>query len=97
MKIKLKQDQSYISIKGGVFFGFKGDIVDADDAFVNLIAGKYEIAKEKEEKTEKEKPLEKMNKGELVEKAKELGIELSEKEIETMTKANIIDKINEVK
>ena len=98
MKVKLLQDQYYIAAAGGRQCGKKGDIVDIDPLFAKHIREKYEVvkgAKEDEgdngEKTEK--PLDKMNKAELVEKVKALGLDVTDEEIEAMTKAEIIKVI----
>lgn len=51
MKVKLNNPQSYYANKGGIKFGFKGDIVDIDPTFYKLIANNCEIVKDEAEKT----------------------------------------------
>lgn len=94
MKVKLLQDQYYIAVKGAVLCGKKGETVDIDPLFVKHIAGKYEIEAVEEKK--EEKALNKMNKEELIAKAKSCGIELGDKDYETMNKAQLIEIIEEV-
>lgn len=103
MKVKLKQAQHYVTVVGAIKCGKKDEIVDVDPTFLKLINGKYELAKgEVEEDSENgkdekpEKPLDKMNKEELVAKAKSVGIELDDAQFEEMTKAQITEAIKEV-
>lgn len=97
MKVKLKQDQYYLAATGGRFCGKKGDIVDIDPLFAKHIRDKYEViktdAKEEEKTPKEEKPLEKMNKTELIEKVKKLGLDVTDEELDAMTKAEIIKVI----
>lgn len=57
MKVKLKHDQLYISIKGDIKGGKKGEIVEVDDTFLKLIKGRFEevVAEKKEEQPAKPK------------------------------------------
>lgn len=95
MKIKLNADQYYIAVEGGIYFGEKGKVVDIDPLFAKLIRDKFSIVKseEKDENENVEKPLDKMNKAELAAKMKELGIDVTDEEIEAMTKAELIKVI----
>lgn len=98
MKVKLNKDQYYLAATGGRYCGKKGDIVDIDPLFAKHIRENYDIVKsiadEEKEKNEKlEKPLEKMNKAELIEKVKALGLDVTDEETEAMTKAEIIKVI----
>ena len=103
MKVKLLKDQYYLAAAGGRYCGKKGEIVDLDPLFAKHIRENYEVvkgsAKEDEDAGEikNEKPLDKMNKAELTEKAKALGVDLTDEEIEGMTKAEIIKVIVNVK
>ena len=94
MKIKLNADQHYIAADGGIHFGKKGEIVNIDPLFAKLIRDKFSIVKNEEEEEDEddktEKPLDKMNKAELTAKIKELGIDITDEEIEAMTKAELI-------
>lgn len=92
MKIKLNTDQHYIEADGGIHFGKKGEIVNIDPLFAKLIRDKFSIVKneEEDEDDKTEKPLDKMNKAELTAKIKELGIDITDEEIEAMTKAELI-------
>lgn len=100
MKVKLLQDQHYINPIGAQYCGFAGEIVDVDELFLKLIDGKYEEVVEVEDDDNDndkldEKPLDRMNKAELVEKAISVGIEKTEEEFEAMKKADIIKLIEE--
>ena len=92
MKIKLNADQHYIAADGGIHFGKNGEIVNIDPLFAKLIRDKFSIVKnaEEDEDDKTEKPLDKMNKAELTAKIKELGIDITDEEIEAMTKAELI-------
>lgn len=92
-KVILIQDQLYISNKNDIKAGKKNSLVDVDDKFLVLIKGKYKPYKEEEQQQEPiiEKPLEKMNKSELVKEAIKNGIKLSDEEFESLTKAKIIE------
>lgn len=104
MKVKLLNAQHYITVAGAIKCGNKGDVVDVDPKFLKLINGKYELAKgevqedgdDENDKKPVEKPLDKMNKEELVAKAKSVGIELEDAQFEEMTKAQITEAIKEV-
>ena len=96
MRVKLLQDQYYVSETDGNKFGKKDEIVNIDPLFYKLISAKCKPVKNDEQKQDEkseEKPLDKMNKVELVEKAKTIGLELTQEEIEAMTKADIIKLI----
>ena len=99
MKVKLLKDQYYLAAAGGRYCGKKGDIIDIDPLFAKHIRENYEVvkggAKEDEDAgdNKNEKPLEKMNKAELTEKVKALGVDLTDEEVEGMTKAEIIKVI----
>ena len=96
MQVKLLQDQYYVSETDGNKFGKKDEIVNIDPLFYKLISTKCKPVKNDEQKQDEkseEKPLDKMNKVELVEKAKTVGLELTQEEIEAMTKADIIKLI----
>lgn len=93
MKVKLKAEQYYIGVEGGIHFGKKDEVVDIDSLFIKHIKGKYEIVNEV--KQAPEKPLAQMNKKELVEKCATMGIEFSDDDIEGLTKAQLIEIINE--
>lgn len=54
MKIKLNQDQHYITIYGEIKCGLKGEVVEVDDNFAKLIRDKFELVKEKVEEPKKE-------------------------------------------
>lgn len=70
MKVRLNCDQRYINVMGGIYFGKKGEVIDVDVLFARHIQGKYTPVKDEVEKPESdEKPLEKMNKAELIAKA----------------------------
>lgn len=91
MKIKLNADQYYIAADGGIHFGKKGEVVNIDPLFAKLIRDKFSIVKNEEDEGNKsEKSLDKMNKAELTAKIKELGIDVTDEEIEAMTKAELI-------
>ena len=96
MKVKLKQDQYYIGADGGRYFGAKGSTIDICPNFAKLIRDKYEVIKNQESEKENakiDKPLEKMNRQELIAKIKELGIDVTDDEIEAMTKSELIKVI----
>ena len=96
MQVKLKQDNYYLSETEGQKFGKKGEIINIDPLFYKHII--CEIVKgNSEEKKPDEKPLDKMNKAELVEKAKEIGLEYTDDEYEAFNKADIIKLIQEKK
>ena len=95
MKVKLKQDNYYISETGSQKFGHKGQVVNIDPLFHKHITLICEIVADKEEKEPEEKPLNKMNKDELVEKAKEVGLDYSDEDYEKFTKADITKLIQE--
>lgn len=92
MKIKLNADQHYIAADGGIHFGKKGEVVNIDPLFAKLIRDKFSIVKneEEDEGNKPEKLLDKMNKAELTAKIKELGIDITDEEIEAMSKAELI-------
>lgn len=91
MKVKLNTDQHYIAADGGIHFGKKGEVVNIDPLFAKLIRDKFSIVKNEEDEGNKpEKPLDKMNKAELTAKIKELGIDITDEEIEAMSKAELI-------
>ena len=48
MKVKLKQDQRYISVRGFILTGLKDEIVDIDPTFYKHIASKCSIVKDNE-------------------------------------------------
>lgn len=96
MRVKLLQDQHYVSENDGNKFGKKDEIVNIDPLFYKLISNVCKPVKnEEKEKDEKpaEKSLDKMNKQELINKAKEIGLDLTDEQIEAMTKADIIKVI----
>lgn len=98
MQVKLKRDNYYLSETEGQKFGKKGEIINIDPLFYKHIKGICEIAKgNSEEKKLDEKPLDKMNKAELVEKAKDVGLEYTDEEYEAFNKADIIKLIQEKK
>lgn len=82
MKIKLKRNQYYVGVENGCHFGKKGEIVNVDPLFVKLIKGAYEVVAEDKEQVPEKKPLEKMNKEELVAETRRVGIELADEDIE---------------
>lgn len=90
-KVILNQDQSYISVEGTIKFGKKGSTINADDKFLTFIKGKFASASEKVDK-----PIDKMNKVELIELLKTTNTDISEEDLEIMTKAQIIKLIQEV-
>lgn len=95
MQVKLTQDQYYVSETDGNKFGKKGEIVNIDPLFHKLISDVCTPVKIEEEKEEKqdEKPLERMNKAELIAKAEELELGLTAEETDAMNKADIIKLI----
>ena len=98
MQVKLKQDNYYLSETEGQKFGKKGEIINIDPLLYKHIKGICEIVKgNSEEKKPDEKPLGKMNKVELVEKAKEIGLEYTDDEYEAFNKVDIIKLIQEKK
>lgn len=54
MKIKLKQDQLYITVFGAIKGGLKGEVVEVDDSFAELIRDKFELVKDKVEEPKKD-------------------------------------------
>jgi len=99
-KIILKVDQSYVAINGGIKFGKKDSCVNADNSFLPFIMGKYCLPNEvKEDKLEiaksEVKPINKMNKVELMEVIKLLEIDISDEELMAKTKAQLMELINE--
>jgi len=92
--VKLNKDQWYLDKIGEKKFGKSGSIIDVDDSFFRLIKGVCSEAKEQE--AEKTKPLNKMNKAELIEYAETLDIQISKDEAESMTKADIIQTIQSI-
>jgi len=96
MKVKLNQDQRYIAENGGIRFGKKGETVAIDALFYKLISDVCTPVKSEEKEEEKEeKPLDKMNKSELREKAAEVGVNMTDEEFDAYTKADIIRLIQE--
>lgn len=95
MKVRLKQDQFYVSEANGNRFGKKDEVVNIDPLFHKLIADVCVPVKldEKEDKKSEEKPLEKMNKNELIAKAADLELGLTQEQIDAMNKADIIKLI----
>lgn len=93
-KVILNQDQSYISVKGTIKFGKKGSIIDADDKFLTFIKGKFAPVSEKVDKPI-DKPIDKMNKVELIGLLRTTSTDISEEDLEIMTKAQIIELIQE--
>jgi len=95
-KVILNQDQSYISVNGSIKFGKKGSTIDADTKFLTFIKGKFTSAIVKVSEPKKpEKLIEKMNKAELIELLKTTNIVISDEDLEIMTKAQIIELIQE--
>jgi len=97
--VKLNKDQWYLDKIGEKKFGKSGSIIDVDDSFFRLIKGVCSEAKEQEaeeQEAEKTKPLNKMNKAELIEYAETLDIQISKDEAESMTKADIIQTIQSI-
>lgn len=92
MQVKLTQDQYYVSETDGNKFGKKDEIVNIDPLFHKLIANVCTPVKIKEER-QNEKPLERMNKAELIAKAEELELGLTQEQIDAMSKADIIKVI----
>ena len=91
-KIILKRDKGYVSALGRNEYGRKGDVVDVENSFLELIDEDcYEIYEEKEEILEK--PIDKMNKTELISKLKSINPELTDDELEPKTKAELIKLI----
>lgn len=101
MKVKLKQDQRYISVRGFILTGLKDEIVDIDPTFYKHIASKCSIVKDNETKEKKEAEKEnkkevdysKMNKEQLRQALAEKEIELSDEEFANVTKANMIEML----
>lgn len=93
MQVKLTQDQYYVSETDGNKFGKKDEIVNIDPLFHKLIADVCTPVKIKEEQQQDEKPLERMNKAELIAKAEELELGLTAEETDAMNKADIIKLI----
>lgn len=96
-KIILNQDQHYICPIGQIKCGKKGDCVDVDDSFLQHIEGKYDLPEDVEEGEggSLDKPLNKMNKAELIEVVKSKDIEMSDDELEKATKAQLVAIIEE--
>ena len=96
MKIKLKRAQMYIAADGATVVGKKGDIVDAKEDFCKLLPhDAFEKAKENEDDKTKaaSKPLEQMNKADLIKLAAEKGLEQKPAELQKLTNAQIVDLI----
>lgn len=101
MKVVLKQDQRYIEKKGGIKTGKKGEIIDIEPSFFKLISGKCEIAPSNKDEAEKkedenEKEFSKMNKEQLRAELSAKGVTLSDEDYENITKADIIEMLEEV-
>lgn len=94
MQVKLNRTQRYISANGTVKTGNKGDIVNIAREFYRHIAKFCEVVIEKKDEPKK-KPLDKMNKEELLKEVKELGIELTEEQVEETKKADLIKLIED--
>lgn len=96
-KIILNQDQHYICPFGQIKCGKKDETVDADDSFLQLIDGKYDLPEDVEDEDDGagSKPLNKMNKAELIEVIKSKEIEMSDEDLEKATKAQLVAKIEE--
>lgn len=96
-KVILKQDQHYICPIGQIKCGVEGDCVDVDDSFLQHIDGKYDLPEDVEEGEweSTDKPLNKMNKAELIEVVKSKDIEMSDEELEKATKAQLVAIIEE--
>lgn len=106
MKVKLTRNQYYVSETDGNQFGKKDEIVNIDPLFYKLISEhctpvKIQEDEEKDAGQTKEKPLDKMNKTELIQKAESLELGLTQEQTDAMNKADIIklivDKLNENK
>ena len=95
MKVKLLQDNGYVSETEGNKFGLKGEIVNIDPLFLKFIKDKCEIVASDEEDKKAEKPLEKMNKQELVAKGKEVELDLTDEDYEKLSKADIMKLIQD--
>lgn len=98
MKVKLLQDNYYVSETDGNKFGKKDEVVNIDPLFYKLISDickpvKVEDVEEEKQEKENEKPLDKMNKAELIAKAEKLELGLTQEQIDAMTKADIIKLI----
>lgn len=98
MKVKLLKDNYYVSETDGNKFGKKDEVINIDSLFYKLISDickpvKMDEAEEKEEKKNNKKPLDKMNKAELIAKAEELELGLTEEQTDAMSKADIIKLI----
>jgi hypothetical protein len=94
MQVKLRRTQRYISADGTVKTGNKGDIVNVAREFYKHISKVCEIVIEKKEEPKK-KPLDKMNKEELLQEVKALGIELTDEQKEDTKKADLIALIED--
>ena len=67
MQVKLKRDNYYLSETEGQKFGKKGEIINIDPLFYKHIKGICEIVKgNSDEKKPDEKPLDKMNKADII-------------------------------
>ena len=95
--IILNQDQYYIDVVGQIKCAKKGDKVDVDDSFLQLIEGKYDLLDEVDDEDDGagDKPLNKMNKAELIEVVKSKEIEMSDEELDKATKAQLVAIIEE--
>jgi len=93
----LNQDQHYIDNMGQIKCAKKGDTVDVEESFLQLIDGKYDLPEEVEDEDDGagSKPLNKMNKAELIEVIKSKEIEMSDEDLEKATKAQLVAKIEE--
>lgn len=96
-KVILNQDQHYICPIGQIKCGKEGENVDVDDSFLQHIEGKYDLPEDVEEGEGESlgKPLNKMNKAELIEVIKSKEIEMSDEDLEKATKAQLVAKIEE--
>ena len=88
----LNQDQYYICPMGQIKCAKAGESVDVDDSFLTLIDGKYDLPEDVEDEDDGagDKPLNKMNKAELIEVVKSKEIEMSDEELEKSTKAQLV-------
>ena len=96
-KVILNQDQHYICPVGQIKCGKEGDSVDVDDSFLQHIEGKYDLPEDVQDEEDGlgSKPLNKMNKAELIEVIKSKEIEMSDEDLEKATKAQLVAKIEE--
>lgn len=95
MKVKLLQDNGYVSETEGNKFGRKGEIVNIDPLFLKLIKDKCKIVGDDEDDKKTEKPLDKMNKADLITKGKEVELDLTDEDYEKLNKADIIKLIQD--